>query len=132
MDFYLNQDNSFDRLWNEYKKYNSLVVAYDFDNTVYDCHNKGWQFEKMIDLLRNLKKIGCHLIIFTANDDLNFVKNYCTEKQIPFDTINENPPFFQSNNRKIYYNALLDDRAGLRQVYTELTKLIKTIQHENL
>lgn len=129
MDFYLNKNNTFERLLNEYQTYNYLVVAFDFDNTVYDFHQKGLQFLEVIQLLKNLKKVGCYLIIFTANTDEDFVKNYCKVNEIPFDAINENPPFFRSNSRKIYYNILLDDRAGLRETYDHLTQLIQTIDH---
>ena len=125
MDFYLNKENAYKRLLKEYKKYDSLIVAYDFDNTVYDFHQQGWQFEKIIALLKALKSIGCHLIIFTANENEDFVKRYCKSQQIPFDSINENPPFYQSSARKIYYNALLDDRAGLSEVYENLSRLVK-------
>lgn len=124
MDFYLKKENTFERLFKEYKVYNSLVVAFDFDNTVYDFHQVGLGFKDVIKLLQNLKKIGCYLIVFTANDDEDFVKKYCIEKKIPFDAINENPPFFKSKSRKIYYNILLDDRAGLREAYDHLEKLI--------
>ena len=124
MDYYLNKENTFKRMMDEYQRYGSLVVAYDFDNTVYDFHGNGWQFENMIDLLQHLKSIGCYLIVFTANEDENFVKKYCKINKIPFDAINENPSFYQSNSRKIYYNVLLDDRAGLRETYDLLTRLV--------
>ena len=35
--------------------------------------------------------------------------------------------FCQNSKLEIYFNALLDDRAGLLQVYTELKQLLKTI-----
>ncbi len=128
MDYYLNKDHVYQRLLDEYHKYNSLVVAYDFDNTVYDFHNKGWTFSQTIDLIRALKSIGCYLIIFTANQDEAFVQKYCTDKGIPFDSINENPPFYTSNSRKIYYNVLLDDRAGLRETFDLLNKLVRELK----
>jgi len=81
----------------------------------------------MIELLRKLKSINYYLIIFTGNDDTKFVKSYCEKHKIPYDAINENPPFFKSNSRKIYFNALLDDRAGLAQVYHELNQLIRVL-----
>jgi FMN phosphatase YigB (HAD superfamily) len=124
MDYYLNKENTQKRLFEEY----SLVVAFDFDNTVYDFHQNGWRFENMIQLLQDLKSIGCYLIVFTANEDENFVKNYCQKQTIPFDAINENPPFYQSESRKIYYNVLLDDRAGLAQVYEDLKALVLMIK----
>jgi hypothetical protein len=40
MDFYLNPENSKNRLIEEYKTHGSLVVAFDFDDTVYDFHKK--------------------------------------------------------------------------------------------
>ena len=125
MDYYLNTENTYNRLVDEYKKYSSLVVAYDFDNTVYDYHKKGLKYNNVISLLRNLKEIGCYLIIFTANEDEEFVKKYCVDNQIPFDRINENPPFNKSSSRKIYYNILLDDRAGLKESYDFLNRLIE-------
>ncbi len=130
MDFYLNHNNALERLIREYKNYKSLVIAYDFDNTVYDYHGNGWQFEAVIELLHALKAIGCYLIIFTANEDITFVESYCKEQNIPFDVINEQPPFYKSKSRKIYYNALLDDRAGLRQTYDLLTQLVCIIKEE--
>lgn len=128
IDEYLKPNASFLRLYKEYKQYNSLVIAYDLDNTVYDFHKKGESYLQVIELLRELKKIGCYLICFTANSDRDFVVNYLTQNNIPFDKINENPPFFNSTERKIYYNAFLDDRAGLLQVYSELHLLLQILK----
>lgn len=124
MDQYLKPNESLRRLINDYRKHGSLVIAYDFDNTVYDYHNKGEKYEEIIWLLRKLKSHNCELICWTANEDLGFIKKYLIDNDIPFDAINENPYFFKDKeSRKIYYNALLDDRAGLQQVYTELDTL---------
>lgn len=130
MDFYLNPENSLARLKREMAMHGALVVAYDFDNTVYDCHKKGWNFNLVIDLLWELKRLGCYLIIFTANEDQTFIKKYCEETEIPYDSINENPPFYQSAARKIYYNVLLDDRAGLAESYHTLKKLIQYLKNQ--
>lgn len=125
MDHYLNPLHTYQRLVKEFYTYKALVIAYDFDNTVYDYHQQGITFDQVIGLLRELKALGCYLIIFTANADTQFVIDHCQTLDIPFDAINEQPPFFQSTGRKIYYNALLDDRAGLREVYDALKKLVK-------
>jgi hydroxymethylpyrimidine pyrophosphatase-like HAD family hydrolase len=127
-DEYLNPNASFLRLLKEYNQYGSLVIAFDFDNTVYDFHGKGNYYDQVIELIRELKEIGCYMICFTANPDFNFVTQYLNKLNIPFDSINENPPFFKSEERKIYFNALLDDRAGLQQVYAELNLLITIIK----
>lgn len=128
MDEYLVPSASLTRLHNEYNLHKSLVVAYDFDNTVYDFHQKGQSYGCVINLLRELKDAGCYLICFTANSDKGFIVNYLLENEIPVDAINENPPFFKCNERKIYFNVLLDDRAGLIQTYTELTQLLNLIK----
>lgn len=125
MDFYLNPSNSSARLMEEYQKYGSIVIAYDFDDTVYDFHKKGRGYSEIINLLTDLKSINCFLICWTGQENTDFVKSYLIENNIPFDTINENPPFYKSTSRKVYANAYLDDRAGLKQVYNELTDLVK-------
>lgn len=104
MDFYLDRVNVQDRLLSEYYRHDSLVIAFDFDDTVYDFHKKGRLYSDVIQLLK--------------------------ENDIPFDTINENPPFRNSSSRKIYANAFLDDRAGLLQSYEDLTILIKQLKNE--
>jgi len=131
MDFYLKKENTFQRLLREYKTYNSLVVAFDFDNTVYDFHQVGLEFSDVIQLLQKLKSIGCYLIIFTANEDEKFIQDYCNERDIPFDAINENPPFYQSEARKIYYNVLLDDRAGLKETFEHLNNLLNHLNEKS-
>ena len=131
MDFYLNAQNSSDRLLGEYNEYGSLVVAFDFDDTVFDFHKKGRVYSDVIKLLQELKSINCYLICWTANENLEMVVSYLKDEGIPFDALNENPPFFKSNNRKVYANAYLDDRAGLRQVYDELNNLLITVKKKN-
>jgi hypothetical protein len=54
--------------------------------------------------------------------------NLFVENNITIASINENPidlPF--GNNGKIYYNILLDDRAGLGQALDTLNKTIELI-----
>ncbi len=130
MDYYLNTENSYNRLVEEYQKYKSIVVAFDFDDTVYDFHKKGRIYKNTIQLLKDLKSINCYLICWTGQQDLNFVKTYLQKNDIPFDTINENPPFYTATSKKIYANAYLDDRAGLIQVYNELNALVKHFKGE--
>lgn len=126
-DEYLIENASFIRIYDEYKKYGSLVIAYDFDNTVYDFHGKGHTYNQLIKLLQDLKTIGCIMICFTAQEDEKHVLDYCSFWKIPLDKLNENPDFFKCEAKKIYFNALLDDRAGLLQVFTELSLLVKLI-----
>jgi len=127
MDFYLNPENSRNRLMEEYKNYGSLVVAFDFDDTVYDFHKKGRIYNDVIVLIKKLKLLNCYLICWTGQEDLEFVSNYLTANEILFDSINQNPPFHKLKSKKVYANVYLDDRAGLHQVYNELTYLTENI-----
>jgi len=132
MDYFLKTGNSYSRLLEEYNRYGSLTIAFDFDDTVFDFHKKNRTYKDVISLLKALKKINCYLICWTGQENIDFVKQYLYENKIPFDSVNENPPFYQSNSRKIYANAFLDDRAGLKQTYEELSKLILTINMKNI
>jgi len=128
---YLSDEKALLRLLTEHKKYGSLTVAYDFDNTVYDYHNEGHDYSPVIELIRECKECGFYLIVFTGEEDTNKVKTFLNDNDIPFDAINENPPFFKSNSRKIYSNILLDDRAGLYSAYWQLKNVVNIIKYNN-
>jgi uncharacterized protein (DUF427 family) len=71
-----------------------------------------------------------HLTVFTSCNDDRFpeIKKYLTDHNIPFDSINETPDFIPYKGRKVYYNILLDDRAGLSAAYGILNNLIYSIR----
>ena len=127
MDHYLDAQHSYQRLLDEYLRYGSLVVAFDFDDTVHDYHQKGRTYPNVIGLLRDLKRLRCYLICWTGQEDPEFVADYLRTNDIPFDAINEHPPFRASQSRKVYANVYLDDRAGLAQVYGELSALVRQV-----
>lgn len=133
MDEFLKPNSSFLRLLEEYKKYGSLTIGFDFDGTVYDYHKKGTTYSMVIELLRELQHLGCKLICWTAAEDLYKVEQYLTNNKIPFDGINTNGIQLPWDSRKPFFSALLDDRSGLQQVYGELKLLVETInQQQNL
>lgn len=122
---------SINRMVAEYRKYGSLVIGYDFDGTVHDFHQTGTKHDIVIQLLRDLKSIGCRLVCWTAHPDPDiYVPQYLTENNIPFDSINEGGIKLKWESKKPFFSALLDDRAGLSQVYKELTVLIDIIKQE--
>lgn len=131
MDEYLVEDASFNRLLKEYNKYGSLTIGFDFDGTVNDYHKTGATYEYVITLLRELKEIGCKLVCWTAYQDLKYVENYLKEWNIPFDSINEGGIPLPWDSKKPFFSALLDDRAGLIQVYNDLNKLVRHIKSTN-
>jgi hydroxymethylpyrimidine pyrophosphatase-like HAD family hydrolase len=119
-DEFLEKGKSLRRLVEEYTKFGSLTIGFDFDGTVYDYHQTGATYHHVIDLLRDLKEINCKLICWTAQKDLPFVETFLTENNIPFDGINTNGIELGWDSRKPFFSALLDDRAGLIQVYEDL------------
>ncbi len=117
---YLNHATCVERLRAWHQRNGRLIVAYDFDNTVYDYHAKGHDYSEVIRLLQRAHQAGCYLIVFTGNQDTEFVIRYLADNAIPYDLINEHAPFAPSSARKIYYNLLLDDAAGLESAYRQL------------
>ena len=127
LDRYLDPEQTTNRLIKEFKQYNTLFIAFDFDNTIFDYHRTGDSYPKMIKLLQELQAVGCTLILFTANEyeQLQTCLDYCTGLGITVSYVNENPLF---NTRKPYYNILLDDRAGLDSSYLTCINLLQNIK----
>ena len=121
IDPYLDCVNCVDRLMKEWDEHGSLFVAFDFDNTVFDYHRKGFSFPAVEFLLKECKKAGLKLILFTAKEtkeELDRCVDYCKERGYEPDFINMSPVM---NTKKPYYNILLDDRAGLEGAATILS-----------
>ena len=135
MDKYLKPNSAYERLWAEYTKYGSLIVAVDYDDTLFDFHKTGNSYEMVKQLVRDLHSIGCKIIIYTGSENINDIDNYLRQNNIPWDLINENLQINGNwasgkNSRKVYANVYLDDRAGLFQVYNDLTKLVENVRNK--
>jgi hypothetical protein len=85
----------------------------------------------MIDLLKRCNQCKLPLVIFTANQDHQMIVEYCQEIEIKIEGININYLTQFENSGKIYYNILLDDRAGLATSYDILNKVLNYIEEEN-
>lgn len=130
-DPYLIPGASYQRLVDEYDKYGSLTIGFDFDDTVHDFHRKGRIYPQIVELLRDLKSIRCTLICWTAYESISYVENYCSTFDIPCDGVNTDGIKLPWKSRKPFFSALLDDRAGLAQVYNELAMLVKKVKHND-
>ncbi len=127
------------RLLEEYKKYGKLIVAFDYDNTIFDYHNKGGDYSCVIELLQDCTRYGFELVLFTSEENESKIK----QKQIECFKLwigNHEKvgkkwefvfPYTQSsilpNSKKPYYNILLDDRAGLEESYEILKYVVDEI-----
>ena len=120
------------RLLEEYKKYGRLIVAFDFDNTIFDYHNNEGDYSEVIHLLNRCYKLGFYLVLFTCEENLIELqaKQRQTAEILGLDEnfklyINKSPIFTKSE--KPYYNILLDDRAGLEESYEILKYVVDEI-----
>jgi tRNA nucleotidyltransferase/poly(A) polymerase len=134
MDYFLDHKHCVDRLTKEWLEYGKIIIAYDFDDTVYDYHNKGRKYDDVINLLRECKYHGAYFIVFTSceEDKYDEMKMYLNDNDIPFDKFNEGMDFIPFKGRKVYYNILLDDRAGLESAYTTLKEALYIKQQNDL
>lgn len=128
MDFYLSEDNCYQRLENEFKKYGKLIFCVDFDDTIFDFHKVGRTYDDVIDLLRRWEKYS-EVIIFTGNGEEKHseIARYLKEHNIKYKGINCDSSV-HVNGRKTYANVYIDDRGGLPFVYRILDKLITKIE----
>lgn len=128
-DYFLNEDNAYQRLVEEYRRYgNNFVIAYDFDSTIKDPHGKGRTCNNVIALLKKFEG-KARFICFTARTPDRYIETikYLGKNDIPCDKINEGFEGLSNGLQKPYYNVLLDDRAGLGEVYCILNRLYNEI-----
>lgn len=115
-----------ERLIKEYETHGKLVVGFDFDNTIFDVHNNGCNYSDVINLLRECKRLGFVLCLYTAElreDWLKWKIGYCKHFGIEPDYVNESP--LLPGTKKPFFNILLDDRAGLESAYITLKEVVE-------
>lgn len=117
----------FTKLKNVYREHRSLIIAVDFDDTLYDWKNKGWDNDYVVNLVKRARvALNAQLILFTCRegDLLNEALEYCDLVGIKLDYVNESPKY---GSRKPFYNVLLDDKACLPECCEVLERLINEV-----
>lgn len=130
---FLIQRNSKVRLLEDFLNHQGLIVAFDFDNTIYDYHKKGDDYSEVVNLLKKCCKLGFTMILFTTSSDEEKIeekKKYCEELGIRVDFVNESPVL--NGTKKPYYNILLDDRAGLLEAFDNLSFVVECVEHSDV
>lgn len=113
------------RIEKEIDTYGKLVIGFDFDNTIFDVHNKGGNYKIIIDALKECKDLGWTLCLYTAESDEEWLRwkiGYCKHFGIEPDYVNESP--LLKGTKKPFFSLLLDDRAGLQSAYLILKNAI--------
>lgn len=112
-----------DRLVNDWKQHGKIIIAVDYDDTL-----SPWKMHRKDDIanlgvtriLHACCNTGAYIVCFTAcnKDRYPEIEQRFKTLRLPLDAINRNPinlPYGQDDGSKIFYNILLDDRAGLSQ-----------------
>jgi len=134
--FYFSTEEQINRLLKEWREHKKIVIAYDYDNTVFDYHGEGHDYSILIELLRQCRDFGAHFVVFTAAEPERHagIRQFLQTNDIPVDVINENVPSvpfkLTGMGQKIYYNILLDDRAGLGQSFEVLSACLYRMKQE--
>lgn len=119
------------QLVRNYWKHDNVIIAVDFDSTIFDYHEKGDTYNRMISLLKYLStdRDKFKLMLFSAREGeaLQFAIDYCKDLGIEFTWVNDNPIM---DTRKPFYNILFDDKAGLAQTYEAFLLFLKIIMEE--
>lgn len=121
------------RLIKEFNTHGKLVVGFDFDNTIFDCHNTGGNYGNVISLLQKCKALGFTLCLYTAElrpEWLEWKKKYCEHFGITPDYVNESP--LLPGTSKPFFSILLDDRAGLESAYYTLKEVVEYAESKSM
>lgn len=124
-EYHPNMERYINRLTKEWKEHKKILLACDFDDSLSPWKFDDFNYQEVFKLICEAKELGAYIVIFTAckEDRYDYIRKYCKEVGgFEIDGINENIielPY--GNNRKIYYNHLLDDRAGLMQAMAILS-----------
>lgn len=119
-----NDKGAAERLLQEFKKYKTLIVGFDFDNTIFDFHQNGGDYSEVIELLRECRRLRFNLCLFTIEDRMDWKYKECCRLGIRPDYVNESPVVFENGGKKPYFNIFLDDRAGLESAYKTLKQVV--------
>lgn len=126
---FLSTQRCVDRLVEDYLKHKNLIVAFDFDNTIYDYNNTGEDFSEVIDLLKECSDFGLTLILYTTQEnqsEIDWRVKYCEDLGLKVSYVNESP--VMTSSKKPYFNILLDDRAGLDSTFYQLFDALQIIK----
>lgn len=133
-DYRINDNPLLAELVRQWDKHKQIIIAYDFDDTV--CPYRKEDCKEVQQVLRDAARVlNPYFIVFTCNKDIDYIKKFLFLERIPYDSINMNCPYIPewvSNPNKIYYNILLDDKAGLEQSLKALKDLIYLVENKVL
>lgn len=107
-----------------------IIVAVDFDGTLCDNNypKAGKEHWRLIHALQELRIEGkIDLILWTCRNgkDLDFAVDWCKERGLIFDAVNENLPRiikkYGGDNRKVSADIYIDDSAASYDQFIDMS-----------
>lgn len=131
LDPFMETENCVNRLFEQYKKFDNLLIGYDYDDTLYDYWKLGDKFPRMIEILKRCSDLGLTMILLTSKASQEEMDEVIADVEclgIRVDYLNESPAL--PGSAKPYVNIMLDDKAGLGQAYEILIKTLDLIDKD--
>lgn len=130
---FFDPDERVEELLRQYKKHDNIIVAVDFDDTVYDYKNSGKDFTPVHELLRRCEKLGFTIVVYTVRNKKShsFITEFYNDINVRFEAINQQVITLDDptdETSKIYYNVFLDDKAGLMEAFLILERAVEIIE----
>ena len=119
------------QLLKQYNQHGKLLIAFDFDDTVFPLNVGAVDVKPVHKVLQKAKAQGHTLIMFTCRHEPTEPLAYCHSNNIAVDYFNTSPVLTKEVGLgKIYYNVLLDDKAGLEQAIYTLNQVLDYIEQQ--
>lgn len=121
------------RLVKDYATHGNICVAFDYDNTLFDCHGtRPKNIVACLDLMKRCQEAELDLVVWTCSMESRFdeIKDYLNTYGIfkfTINSVNEEVYKFNGTNKKLFFSLLLDDRAGLGSAMRSLSLFLTSI-----
>jgi hypothetical protein len=114
------------KLIETYKQHGKIVVGVDFDDTVFPYTNSKFiedRCKKVRELLLEIKEM-ISICLYTVSDEqtLKYKHHIMIQYGLDPDFINDSPVSPWKGSKKLFFNILLDDKAGLNETIEILTE----------
>jgi len=113
------------KLQNVIKSHGKLIIAFDFDDTVYPLSGDDTVCLEVRETLKEAQEQGHTLICYTCRSEQEEVFQFCQGEGIYYERFNENHLQLDGQHGKVFYNIFLDDKCGLVQALTTLQEVLR-------
>ena len=121
------------RLIGIHQEHGNLIVATDFDDTVYPYTVEDSDHSEAIDVLQRCSARGWPITVQTCSDPERWplIVDYLAQRKIKILGTNISPSGLKFGQPgKAYYNIMLDDRSGLGETIRVLSEFLDITEEE--